>query len=1292
MWFSASSGIFRYDSHSFKNYRHNPNDSTSLAADYVTSIFSDLKGFIWACTANGLCRYNPKSESFKTFKPIPGDIGSISTDTVNCIAEDKQGNLWVGTYAGINKVTLTNGQVRFTRFLQRKGGAPAVNVQGIAADKKAGIWLATTDGLVWMNDNQSLVFKAPANPLLPSINDFTSILNDESGNIWLGTRMGGLVRFDVSSRHFDFLDKFQSPDGAWPVVSGFVKDMGNQIWIATMAGLANFDTRTFRTKWYVNDPVNDQTLAGNSVMSIFKDKEQGLWLGCYNNGIDYINLTSPVFSRWPFFIERGTRSKFNEAWIGLTPDKKPWLMAHDKSQIRSFDLTTNTLSEHDLDMSFAQNRTYFFVDESDQIWCGGNWVLWSYDFKKGVRKQYAFPEPKDTPYGRGGIKSIFQDKQRQLWVCGSFGVFYLDKKNGTIHGTGIDSSVWNVFEDSKGNIWCGGKNEVWLFPGGLGKPERIVLYKTLSSDMAASVDVWRITEDNVGRIWLATARALQLYDPTSHQFKDYPNGKDKLPRRIFDILPDRNGYLWLSSGKALLRYHPDRGTLQSYSSLDGLPKKATISPSKAQAANGILLFNTNQEMFSIDPIDISTRQKEATMTLSSLKLFNKEVLPDDGTGILHHSIAGMKELVFRHDQNIFTIEFALLSYARSHENHYQYKMTGFDKDWNETSLPTATYMNLPPGDYTFQVRAANGDGVWMREMLQVDITILPPWWKTWYAYLFYIVVFAAAVYAITRFFWLRTSFRKENALNKVKLDFFTNVSHEIRTHLSLISGPLEKVYEQFKEGKNIESNLNYARNNSDRLLLLVNELLDFRKVQSGGLRLQVREHDVIKTVKSVTAAFEHVSREKSIDTLVLCPETPVMLWLDIAQMQKVFYNLLSNAYKFTPEGGRITVRIAETAHEVQIAVEDTGKGMSEAHLQKLFTYYYQADSDKPGYGIGLALSKSIVEQHHGQLAVESRETSESAQGGTVLTIRMLRENRHFSLDEMAAKNNELVGSMLAETIATPANERIIPSGQRNTILIIEDNDQLRVFIRELFEGDYQTLEAENGLRGLDLANEHVPDIILSDVMMPEMNGLEVCNRLKNNETTSHIPVVLLTARTQNEQIIEGLSTGADDYLAKPFDPRILELKINNLIRVRDEMKARYRQSVVVEETTGLSIARDVNEAFIGKLRALVMENISDSNFGVNELAFEVGMSVSALYRKMRSLTDLTINEFVKTIRMNEAQKLLESGAYQVSEVSTIVGFEDSKYFSREFRNFFGLNPKDVKRARSFNVTDKSSGI
>ncbi len=1275
MWFGSTSGLIRYDTRTLRCFRDDAKGNPILAD--IKDVHCDSQGNIWAGTATGLTLYNPDLHSYRHFKHDSTQVNSLSSDYVSCITEDHTKQLWLGTRHGLTRIVTDQGVIKLSRHLQDEFNGDALNIQCLTSGKDGNLWLGTGDGLIAMQvtGGKPRLYRMPLTKKGTQSNEFNAIYAAENGTVWLGRSSGGLVGFDPDTENFRIIETLATSGGELPKIKKIVSDSKGKLLLATSSGLAHFDPLTGDTDWYVNQPGNPNSLPENSLFAMYRDRQGGLWLGSYYNGISYFHFDSPRFRPWPFTPGDPRGKSFVNAWIGKSRTDRMWSVSDAIDKLLLFDSNGKNSSTFPLTLDPQADYFSFYVDQQDVLWAGGNTVLTSYDTRKGTYRHYPFTIPGQANPLKGRTYKITEDSYGHFWVGGAYGLLLFDKQKGTFVKDTTVSYTATIFEDSHRTIWIGGHKGLYrITPEAADAPRPVVEKIQSTTDL---VIAWRINEDRSGKIWAACHTQLLSYNPESNQFELNTD----VPREAaLDVVPDNQGYIWINVSSRLYRYHPENRTLQSYGYQDGLPAKGILMQGAGTMdKDGNLYFVTNEGMFTFDPAAISIADQTSPIILSSLKLYNKEIRTADSTGLLTEPLAKTKEITFRHDQSIFTLDFALLDYVRSDLNKYAYKIDGIDKDWNYVKIPTATYTNLPPGSYLFEAKAANGDGIWMQEPLQVKITVLPPWWKTWYAYLGYLLLLAAMVYAVTRFFWIRSSFRKENALNQAKLDFFTNISHEIRTHLSLISGPLEQAYQQSTEGKSNENFLNYARNSSDRLMLLVNELLDFRKIQGGGVRLQVREHDVVRIVQSVIAAFEHVGKDKEIETSLLCPDTPVLLWFDIAQMQKVFYNLLGNAYKFTPDGGKIVVRITETSNEVTIAVEDNGKGMAAEHLRKLFTYFYQADSEKPGYGIGLAMSKSIVGQHHGYLAAESHPATGSSPGRTVLTIRMLRENRHFSPDQLAAKSGDFGGSMLAETLAMPAGNNIAHSKQRNTILLIEDNDQLRIFIRELFEGKFNILEAANGLRGMELAKEHIPDIILSDIMMPGMNGLEVCNGLKNNTATGHIPVLLLTARAQNEQIIEGLTSGADDYLIKPFDPRILQLKISNLIRVRDELKKRYRQSMLADQETGDNIAEDINQAFIAKLRVLVIENMSNSGFGVDELAVQAGMSMSVLYRKMRSLTGMTVNEFLKTIRLNEAKKLLESGVYHVSEVATIIGFEDAKYFSKEFRKVFGKTPNDIKK-------------
>jgi ligand-binding sensor domain-containing protein len=416
MWFATLNGVLRYDSHSFRRFLSKPDDSTSLASNYTTSLLCDSRGDVWVCTSSGLCRYEAGKESFQTFKPNLSNSDAISSKDVRALAEDKHGNVWIGTKDGLDRTETGSGNPKFTHYRLAGPDGTGLAVQGIEKGKNEELWLATSHGLVWFNQGKTKYFLAKADPRLPLINDFTYIFNDQTGNIWLGIRKGGLMRFNITSQTFELLADFKSPVGEWPDLSGFVEDKPGKVWMATTSGLVNFDLKTQQAKWYLNDPANDQSLEDNVLMSITKDRQGGLWLGSYYSRLDYLNTSAPSFSRWPFFNNRITNSKFTSSWMGLTPDQKLWLVSGDKSEILLYDLVSNQLSSHKLKVEFAGNANHFFIDENDVLWYGPAGSLVSYDFKKGTTKVYQAPDFKRVPKEKNDAFIIIQDRHQKLWL------------------------------------------------------------------------------------------------------------------------------------------------------------------------------------------------------------------------------------------------------------------------------------------------------------------------------------------------------------------------------------------------------------------------------------------------------------------------------------------------------------------------------------------------------------------------------------------------------------------------------------------------------------------------------------------------------------------------------------------------------------------------------------------------------------------------------------------------------------------------------------------------------------
>lgn len=1287
MWFATVEGLVRYDGRTFKKYTPKKGLDGSIASHIVQNVICDSKGKVWAATGQGLSRYERETDTFTNFRYDSTDHNSLSNDNVWAVMEDQKDGYWVGTANGLNHLTFSNGKPTFSRFrLEGVSGWTNV-VRCIAQDPNGVLWLGTYDGLVRIQKDGKgkKVFKFGAEGRYPSNDEFIAIYADKDGSIWLGSNRGGLIRFDTGTESFHPIEKFHRPAYKLPNVSSIIPDSLGKFWVGTWSGLSKFDPQTQKSEWFYNDPQNPQSLPDDLLYALYRDKQGGIWTGSYYAGISYIH---PASCNFRSKSTGGTTSlsvnSFEAGWLGIFRNEEIWGVNHDRSAITFLDQATGRYSSTKLRLPFAVSYNTFHIDDSKVLWCGGNSVLSRYDLKTQERIDYQIPSASPGKFSIGLVNSLHQDYKGRLWVGGVFGLSLFNRQKGAFeeHFIGQDTDgntvsnryIHCITEDSKHNLWFGGADEVFLLRAGAARFERILCKGTLNDRST----VWRIAEDNSGRIWFAMAmNGLHVYDPKTGRIVKASSPVEN----VLDVQADAGGFLWINNAARLVRYHPDRHTIQYYDAQDGLPDQAVLrAATSIRDSKGVLFFSTNKEVFSFDPGKISLNRSPSRIVITAVKVFGREITALNDQGILSKGENRYKNLVFEYDQDVFSLDFALLSYFRSDRNRYAYKLEGFDKQWNQVDYPSATYTNLAPGIYTFLVKAANSDGFWHNEPLRIGITVLPPWWKTWYAYLAYVLTSAGVLYGIARFFWLRTLFRKENELYQTKLDFFTNISHEIRTHLTLISNPLEKALRSLRADSVIRGFLDTAKNNSDRLMTLVEELLDFRKIQTGSARFSFAEHDLTRNLHLALAAFEHAISDKQIHVRLDFPALPVLVWIDASQMQKVFFNLLSNAVKYTPEGGIITVTVLQDEDKVRVSFADNGRGIAAEFLPQLFRNFFQVyengTQSNTGYGIGLALAKGIVDRHHGELSVTSRKASGLNAGETIFTMILPKGRKHLS-SEVLVDAAPIEPGLATIARITAEGAEVHEEEQRPVLLLIEDNDELRAFERETLRGQYQILEADNGLDGLAIARQYLPDLVVCDVMLPGLNGLEVCRKLKSDILTSHIPVIHLSAKATAPQILEGLQAGADDYLIKPFNLNVFETKIRNLISAKQVLRHWYSQSVLMEPDQ--VFVRNFDGEFVIRLKNLILENISDPGFGVKEMAFEIGTSVAALYRKLRDLTGLTVNDFVKKIRMARALQLLESGQYHVSEVATIVGYESSKYFGREFKKVYGKTPNEVRR-------------
>ncbi|HMI59352.1 MAG TPA: response regulator, partial [Puia sp.] len=895
------------------------------------------------------------------------------------------------------------------------------------------------------------------------------------------------------------------------------------------------------------------------------------------------------------------------------------------------------------------------------------------------------------------ITCLLEDSQGLFWIGTQNGLSVYKKTIPLLETDSIrsnmvsplkDKYILALLEDSRGNIWISTQNGLYILKGSL-------LHFVPDPDKTgkARANYFNcLFEDTQRNIWAGSYyNGLFKYDKEGSLMAVYKEKDGLADNNVLGILQDETtGNLWISTGNGLVKFDPKTELFKLFTELDGLPGNVFNNNSYYKTKKGELFFGGYNGLTSFFPNQVYENTAVPPVVLTAFRLFNKTVGLGDDNKILSRNINGTKDIRLRYDQNVFALDFAALNYIKPTKNRYAYKLEGFDKNWNYTATPSAAYTNVPPGDYIFFTKGANNDGVWSNpKMLKINIS--PPFWRTWWAWGLYVSMMGVLVFFIARFFFLRALLKRNNELTQLKLNFFTNISHEIRTHLSLIIGPTEKLILASKEDGYDKQQLQTIRNNSENLLQLVNELMDFRKAESGHLSLHVANWNLVPFVQSIYSSFHDISLSRNIQADFITSSDNIGAWFDKEQLKKVFYNLIFNAFKFTQDGGYVSVSIEERTTSVEISVTDNGKGIAKENMGKLFDNYFQENDygrQNTGYGIGLALSKSIVEMHKGSLGVTSSTGTADKENTTCFSVVLLKGKGHFDkaqfdMAQVAASANEQPAPAPAPVSAT------LTGSARYSILIVEDNVAIRAFIKEALQTGYNILESSNGHEGFEYAIEAIPDLIISDVMMPVMDGLLFCSKIKSDPRTSHIPVILLTAKTAVSHHVDGLQTGADIYLTKPFSIRVLALQIQNLFAARGRLwkqfQKNYTEPAMADPAmTEPSATKDLGPAQLHPLDAAFLNNIiqiteqhmEDTAFGIAMLSKKAAMSQPVLFKKIKAITGMSANDFVKSLRLKKASQLLQENRYTVYEVAYMVGYENSKYFSREFKKQFGKTPSE----------------
>lgn len=1291
MWFGTKNGLNRFDSQQFEVYRNNVHDETSISSSVnINALLTDSKGNLWVGTQNGLNKYLPESNSFIRFKHNPNQKNSLSNNTIRYIYEDKQRNIWIGTDSGLNKLVDESSFERFLTSRDKDRGIAHLTVKAIYQDSENTLWIGTQGGLtsmVYKNGRYryKTYYHDPLDTKSIAANDVNAITEDLNHNLWIGTHFQGVDLFDKTNKTFKHFNAEVNNSNSLSsnVIRKITVEKSGKLWIATLNGITVFDPIGYKFTVLQHNPENATSLNQNSIYDILQDRSGSIWVGTYYGGINVYHPNTIPFKTYKYFSYKNSLSsniisaivedRKQNLWIGTEAEG---LNYYDRNTGRFTSFKSNP-KRNSLSSNLIKAIS---IDKNKNLWIaayeGG---VDFYNTETGIFKNYKLEPLNPNSASSNRVSCLLNDSEGRVWVgCRGKGLFLYDKETDLFNPLSPNSESYHlssryinsIFQDQEGGIWIAAEGGVYF----LSKNSKKFRQIRLKNNTSIINNINCIQQDSKGAIWFGSYNeGLIFFEPKKKAAIIYTT-KNGLPSNtITGIVEDNDGYIWISSDKGLARF--DSNSFKIYTRNDGLPGNVFNYHSFLKDSKGELFFGGYNGMVSFFPEEIKPNTKAPELVFTHLRLFNNEVLVGDSTRLLKKSINKTEEITLAYNQNIFSIDFSALNYINSEKNRYAYKLEGFDKQWIYTSHATASFNNLPDGNYTLLVKGANNDGVWSKEAARLIIHVSPPFWRTWWAYLIYAFLASSVLFIMIRFLLMKALLKREHEIHQMKLDFFTNVSHEIRTPLTLILGPLEKLIQDTQETKALNRQLLGVNKNVKRLSRLVNELMDFRKAEAGKMSLNVTVDNMVSFAKEVYLSFQHLAIQRKINYQFICEEEFIEIYLDKAQLEKVLFNLLSNAFKFAPDGGIVNLKISLEENIIKLRVSDNGVGVPEESKQKVFTDFYQAgnyEGRSAGTGIGLALSKRIAKLHHGDLILEDKEKD------TCFCLILKSGFAHFKKDELKESlnhENPETYKLQSEVEAKDYEESTLEpnhSADKPWLLIVDDNKEIRDFIIETLRKEYRIEQAQDGVEALDIALENIPDLIISDVMMPVMDGFELCRKLKTDDRTSHIPVILLTARSGEIHELDGLKTGADVYLTKPFGMRKLQLTIENLLVLQENMRKKFSQQLTLQPTNVIIESSD--EEFLNKVLKLLEENISNSDFNVNQFAFEIGMSTPVFYRKIKALTGLTVNNFIKSIRLKRAAQLLEQKAGTIYEIAYMVGFNDPKYFSKEFRKQFGQAP------------------
>lgn len=1320
IWIATENGLNKFDGTRFSIYRHNATDSTSLKNNYVRTLFEDSRGNFWIGCINGLQRYDRATDNFHELFISRKD--GRKNPHITSIIERRNGDLWIAT-SGQGAISLKKNSnpasFHIETELTDRIGSNYLNV--IFEDSRQNLWIATEEKGLYRYSPESKELKSYKAPYHIAGDDVSAICEDAHGQIFVGTLTKGLFR--LSSRQEGNFEPVLYQNRMNLNIRTLIIDTRGKLIIGTDGeGVKEYQPQQ---DIIVDSEINAGPFdfSKSKVHSLIEDKDHNLWLGIFQKGLILVPGISNKFDYYGYkSIHNNTigsscvmaihTDEQATIWIGTDNDGL-YAINDQGKQLRHYTHQAGN------PQSVPGTILCLYEDSNQELWLGSYFDgLARMNKQTGTCQDATSLLQGNLNAGKPKVSCIIEDKNKNLWV-GTYGSGLYKINLPTQHVTYYESTRnenddWSInrlpndwisylLEDKEGMIWIGTyKGLAVLNP----QTDNFINYKKQNNLLPGYV-VYSLLESSNGEIWAGTSEGLVCLNKDRLTPVLFTTA-DGLPSDIIcGLAEDEKKNIWISTHQGISKLNPPEKKFINYYAGDGLQGNEFTRTAVFKDKRGKIFFGGTNGVTAFYPQDITEIKKEMNVLITGFHVAYRPVKKGDKSGnnvITDTAVMDTEQFTLAYNENTFSIDFSVLEFSNPDRISYQYKIKELGDEWISTQPGTnrVTYSSLKPGKYTFSVQARDHNN--FSNIRTVTIAITPPWYQTWWAKVIWGCLGALLIYALTMYILSRIRHRQEvmrqkhmEQINEAKLQFFINISHEIRTPMTLIISPLEKLLAEHSEKQPVYLMI---YRNAQRILRLINQLMDIRKLDKGQMHLKFRETDIVGFINDLMQTFNYQAQKKNI-TFTFEKELEgadsLKVWIDLNNFDKVLMNVLSNAFKYTHEGGNIEV-LLKTGHNdayrgalkdyFEIDITDNGIGIDKNKIEQIFERFYQIDNDMTqsnfGTGIGLHLSRSLVELHHGIIKAENREDGQ----GTRFIIRLPLGSNHLKAEEL--ENPEETGS--EPTISQLPKDSIYETEEENKtneyrkpkaktryrVLIVEDDEEIRRYIRSELDSDFRIYECTNGREGLETILKEKPDLVISDVMMPEMDGITLCRKIKQNININHIPIILLTAKSKAEDQIEGLEIGADAYIVKPFNTELLRTTISNLIANRERLRGKLVGEQQVEEKITKIEMKSNDEILMSKVMKTINDHLADPTLNVEMLAANVGMSRVHMHRKLKELTNQSARDFIRSIRLKQAANLLREKNLSVSEVAYATGFSNLSHFSNTFRDFYGISPSEYK--------------